>query len=107
MKKGETMRLTQKQKLELHRLMSLGDDQLKWARVKKLDYGYNVEHLENPSKVKAFIPISTKWFKTFKKAWQYLTVYEENNPKRACLLYSYGAKVLEENPSLNYGEYRI
>ena len=59
MKKGETMRLTQRQKRELYHLMCLGDDQQKWARVKKLDYGYNVEHLENPSIVKAFVPIST------------------------------------------------
>ena len=41
------------------------------------------------------------FFKTKLEAWKYLTIYEEDNPERACKIYSYAKKYLNKYPQLN------
>ncbi len=40
------------------------------------------------------------FFKTKLEAWRYLTIYEEDNPKRACQIYDYAKKYLKKYPNL-------
>ena len=41
------------------------------------------------------------FFKTKLEAWRYLTIYEEDNPERACLIYPYAKEYLTKYPNLN------
>ena len=41
------------------------------------------------------------FFKTKLEAWRYLTIYEEDNPERACQIYSYAKEYLNKYPKLN------
>tara|TARA_B100000470_G_C19595454_1_gene304162 strand:- start:428 stop:649 length:222 start_codon:yes stop_codon:yes gene_type:complete len=43
-----------------------------------------------------------RFFSTTLEAWEYLTIYEEDNPERACQIYPYAKKYLNR-----YSELRI
>ena len=45
--------------------------------------------------------IGNRRFKTKLQAWKYLTIYEENNPRKACIYYKYAKKYLKKYPELN------
>ena len=41
------------------------------------------------------------FFKTRDEAWKYITIYEEDNPERACEIYPYAKEYLNKYPNLN------
>ena len=41
------------------------------------------------------------FFKTRDDAWKYITIYEEDNPERACEIYPYAKEYLNKYPNLN------
>ena len=43
-----------------------------------------------------------RYFHTRMEAWEYLTIYEEDNPIRSCEIYSYAPEYLD-----NYSELRV
>ena len=62
---------------------------------KKSDtFTYKVEHTDNQAR-------GGIMFDTKLEAWRYLTIYEEDNPERACQIYSYAKKYLNDYPHLN------
>ena len=41
------------------------------------------------------------FFKTRDEAWKYITIFEEDNPERACKIYPYAKEYLTKYPNLN------
>jgi len=41
------------------------------------------------------------FFKTKLEAWKYLTIYEEDNPERACRIYDYAEEYVKKYPELD------
>ena len=41
-----------------------------------------------------------RYFSKLKEAWEYLTIYEEDNPERACKIYPYAKKYLNKHSEL-------
>ena len=45
--------------------------------------------------------IGGSFFKTRDEAWKYITIFEEDNPERACKIYPYAKEYLTKYPNLN------
>ena len=45
--------------------------------------------------------IGGSFFKTRDEAWKYITIFEEDNPERACKIYPYAKEYLNKYPNLN------
>ncbi len=41
-----------------------------------------------------------RYFSKLKEAWEYLTIYEEDDPHRACIIYPYAKKYLNKHSEL-------
>ncbi len=45
--------------------------------------------------------IGGSFFKTRDEAWKYITIFEEDNPEKACEIYPYAKEYLNKYPNLN------